>query len=218
VNVPVPTGLPPLAAVDAHLRSRRWQLIAKRAIDIAASAALLALIGPALLLIMLSIRLGSRGPALFSQQRWGWRESSFRLYKLRTMATDARVDRRAHEDGVLLKPVDDPRVTRLGRLLRRSSVDELPQLWNVLVGNMSLVGPRPLMLHMLEPYPQLRGIRCRVRPGITGLWQINDRAHHTHAFQMATWDLQYVQQVSLRLDILIMLRTVRAVISGRGAV
>jgi exopolysaccharide production protein ExoY len=211
--------LPTRTEVDDYLRSRRWQMLAKRGIDMVVGLTLLIAVTPLLLIVMALIRLDSRGPALFSQVRWGWRERPFRCYKLRTMHVGARGDERhGHDDGVLQKLEDDPRVSRMGRLLRKTSVDELPQLWNVVRGDMSLVGPRPLMTHMLEPYPALRALRCKVRPGITGLWQVNDRAHNTHVAHMARWDLDYVQHFDLALDARVLARTLRAVVSGRGAV
>jgi lipopolysaccharide/colanic/teichoic acid biosynthesis glycosyltransferase len=211
--------LPADRDVDDHLRSRRWQMIAKRIIDIVVGMPLLVAVTPLLLIAMALIRLDSPGPALFSQVRWGWRERPFRCYKLRTMHAGAAGDSQQVSDGgTLLKLGRDPRVSRVGRLLRKTSVDELPQLWNVVRGDMSLVGPRPLMTQMLEPYPALRALRCKVRPGITGLWQVNDRANNTHVAHMARWDLEYVQRVGLALDARVLARTLHAVISGRGAV
>jgi lipopolysaccharide/colanic/teichoic acid biosynthesis glycosyltransferase len=130
---------------------------------------------------------------------------------------DSSAIRRMESRGILFKPKDDPRVTRLGALLRKTSIDELPQLFNVLTGDMSLVGPRPLMLHMLDPYPELRRARGLVRPGITGLWQVSARENNETALQMAHYDLAYIREFSLWNDLLIFLRTPAAVLFGRGA-
>jgi len=123
----------------------------------------------------------------------------------------------AASSGVLVKARHDPRVTRLGRILRSTSLDELPQLFNVLRGDMSLVGPRPLVPFMLAPYPALREVRSLVRPGMTGLWQIRDRQHNTTASAMMRHDLEYVRRFSLGLDLAILLRTPLVVASRQGA-
>jgi len=134
------------------------------------------------------------------------------------------VERSPHEpeqattqDGTLLKMRHDPRVTPIGRWLRKTSVDELPQLWNVLCGEMSLVGPRPLIPFMLEGDQEFRQVRASVRPGLTGLWQIRDRVNNTSAAVMRPHDLEYIERFSLRLDFLILLRTIPAVLAGKGA-
>lgn len=131
--------------------------------------------------------------------------------------TVARVEE-LEEQGVLTKSDNAPRVTAIGKFLRRTSLDELPQLWNVLQGDMSLVGPRPLIPFMLKPYPELRAARCAVRPGITGLWQISKRDDNTNALSMAKEDLEYIATRSVLGNIGIMLRTVPAILRGSGAV
>lgn len=210
--------LPSDEQLERHLRSCRGQMRVKRSIDVVVGLSVLVAAAPLLLIAMVLIRLDSPGPALFSQVRWGWRERPFRCYKLRTMYVGSAVAQPVPDDGSLLKLEHDSRVTRVGRWLRKTSVDELPQVWNVVRGDMSLVGPRPLMTHMLEPYPAFRAIRCKVRPGMTGLWQVNDRTCSTHVAHMARWDLDYVQHVCLALDARLLVRTIRVVISGRGAV
>ena len=119
--------------------------------------------------------------------------------------------------GLLVKMRRDPRVTTVGRWLRATSIDELPQLWNVVRGDMSLVGPRPLIPFMLEAHPEYRRMRARVRPGITGLWQVRDRSNNTSAAAMLPHDLEYLSRFGLRQDLSILLRTIPAVLSGRGA-
>ena len=211
--------LPAAEAVDRLLAARRGQLLVKRALDIVLSAVLLVLAAPLLLVAAVAIRFNSPGPLLFSQIRWGWRERHFRFYKLRTMRADAeRLAPMASPDGTLHKRTNDARVTRVGRMLRRTSIDELPQLWNVLVGDMSLVGPRPLVIPMLTPFPALRRLRCKVRPGLTGLWQVSARGENTHVSAMTRWDMAYLENVGLALDAVIIGRTIGAVASARGAV
>jgi lipopolysaccharide/colanic/teichoic acid biosynthesis glycosyltransferase len=191
--------------------------------DAVSALVLLVLLTPLLLLAALAVRLSSPGPVLFRQKRWGRNDSRFDCWKFRTMHVkqDSLVDssaiRRMESRGILFKPKDDPRVTRLGALLRKTSIDELPQLFNVLTGDMSLVGPRPLMLHMLDPYPELRRARGLVRPGITGIWQVSARENNETALQMAHYDLAYIREFSLWNDLLIFLRTPAAVLFGRGA-
>ena len=189
----------------------------KRMVDIVVSTMLLVALAPLLLLVSVAIRLTSPGPILFQQPRWGRDERPFTFFKFRTMRV-ASTHTAPPSGGLLDKRADDPRVTPLGRILRRFSIDELPQLWNVLRGDMSLVGPRPLMLHMLEPYPEIRRARCVVRPGLTGLWQVSSREHNTHVSNMIEWDMRYINKLSLSLDLQIIAKTITVVISGRGAV
>ncbi len=199
------------------------QLSLKRAFDVAAALSLLLLLSPVLLLAALVVRLTSSGPALFRQKRWGHNDCQFECLKFRTMYVDqaSLVDpstiRELEARGILFKPKNDPRVTRVGAFLRKTSIDELPQLFNVLTGEMSLVGPRPLMLHMLDPYPELRAARAQMRPGITGLWQISARESNETALQMARYDLGYIRDFSLWVDFKILLRTPATVLFGKGA-
>ena len=222
------TGDTELAMPVAIGLSRRttWvsaQLACKRALDLIEALVLILFLSPVLLAAALVVRLSSPGPVLFRQKRWGQSGSQFICWKFRTMHVkqDHLVDpatlRQLQAQGVLLKPKNDPRVTPVGWFLRKSSIDELPQLFNVVTGKMSLVGPRPLMLHMLEPYPELREVRGRMRPGITGLWQISARECNETALQMAPHDLAYIREFSLWTDLKIIARTPAAVLFGRGA-
>ncbi len=159
---------------------------------------------------------------VFRQERVGKDGRPFIMWKFRTMVADqssrlALSDIYDHGRALLLKRVGDPRVTGVGRVLRRTSIDELPQLFNVLVGDMSLVGPRPLMAYMLEPYRELSDERSRMRPGMTGLWQVSDRSTCDSAPAMAPADLGYVRRFSLLLDARILLATIPACLSGKGA-
>ena len=196
----------------------------KRAVDIVGAGVALIVLSPVLAGAALLVRLTSKGPVLFLQDRYGRDEERFRVVKFRTMVVDqgAVIDLAAVEaregEGVLTKLENDPRVTRVGKWLRRTSVDELPQLVNVLRGDMTLVGPRPLLPFMLDPYPHLRRQRCAVRPGLTGLWQVSQRDANTTALAMADDDLAYVERRSLTMDLRILLRTLPAVVRGSGAV
>jgi sugar transferase EpsL len=179
----------------------------KRAVDVTAAAALLALLWPVLLLTWLLVRWRLGKPALFRQVRPGLHGRPFTLLKFRTM-TDAR------DAAGNLKP-DAQRLTRLGRFLRAASLDELPQLWNVLRGEMSLVGPRPLLFEYLDRYTPEQARRHDVRPGITGWAQVNGRQDVPFS-QRLRMDVWYVDHWNLRLDAYILLRTLRRVLSARG--
>jgi len=122
-----------------------------------------------------------------------------------------------NQNGVLLKLKNDPRVTSIGKLLRRTSIDELPQLFNVLRGDMSIVGPRPLVLHMMEPFPEIRAVRSVIRPGLTGLWQTRCRANNTSVMDMIDHDAEYIATFSLWLDLKIILATPGELLRGTGA-
>ena len=185
-----------------------------------AAVALLALL-PALVAIGIGVRLDSRGPALFRQQRVGKNGRLFTMYKFRTMTCEAeqQVDDLAHcndADGVLFKLREDPRVTRLGCVLRRYSIDELPQLWNVVRGEMALVGPRPALPEEVAQYDVDPRRRLAVKPGLTGLWQVSGRSDLSWE-ESVRLDLKYVDNWSLPLDAAIVCRTFHAVLSHRGA-
>jgi len=202
-------------------RFQRRQAFIKRSIDLVGSITLLTLSLPFMALIALAIRVNSRGPVLFRQVRVGEGGRNFVMYKFCTMVpdADARVDdlRTDNEaDGVLFKLRDDPRVFRVGRVLRQYSLDELPQLLNVVRGEMSLVGPRPALPRETAQYDPEWRARLLVKPGLTGLWQVNGR--HDLAFDdYIRYDLFYVANWSLALDFYVLARTVPAVLSRRGA-
>jgi lipopolysaccharide/colanic/teichoic acid biosynthesis glycosyltransferase len=198
----------------------------KRAIDLFGALLGLLVLSPVMLAIALIIRLGSPGPALFRQVRRGHRGRPFRILKFRTMVVDAEhrladlESRNESAGGVLFKLGHDPRITRLGRFLRRSSLDELPQLINVLRGEMSLVGPRPLQLRdsellwSVDPAGYTR--RLQVLPGLTGPWQVNGRSELDHK-RMVELDLHYVSKRTLVRDLCILGKTVLVVLLRRGA-
>jgi len=200
---------------------RRLYPVTQRALDIALAGVGLLLLWPVLLAIAVLIKLTSRGPVLFRQDRAGLGGEPFTLLKFRSMREDAELRRRelAHlseMDGPIFKMRQDPRITGLGRFLRRSSLDELPQLLNVLRGDMSLVGPRPLPLDEARRLPPRYQRRQTVRPGLTGLWQISGRNELPY-HRMMELDLHYVAHRSPALDLSILLRTLPALLTARGA-
>jgi lipopolysaccharide/colanic/teichoic acid biosynthesis glycosyltransferase len=194
---------------------------AKRMMDVVLVIAGLLAIWPLLVLIAIAIKLDSRGPALFVQSRVGEDGRLFGMVKFRSMVADAEARRVAVEAasdraGLCFKAKDDPRVTRIGRILRRTSLDELPQLWNVLVGHMSLVGPRPALPMEVAAYPAHAMERLNVLPGITGLWQVSGRADLSFD-DMVALDVNYVRNHGVMRDISILWRTIGVVATGRGA-
>jgi exopolysaccharide biosynthesis polyprenyl glycosylphosphotransferase len=197
-------------------------LLAKRIVDVVVALLILAGLSPLLLLVALLVRLTSRGPSVYRQDRAGMNGRVFTLYKFRTMKADADAERAGLEsrnemEGPVFKMKDDPRVTGFGRLLRKTSIDELPQLWNVVKGDMSLVGPRPLPVYEVEKFEPWQRRRMTMRPGITGLWQVQGRSRVTSFADWMRMDLEYVDRWSLGLDFKILLRTIPAVLGGRGA-
>ncbi|MDQ6781540.1 MAG: sugar transferase [Candidatus Eremiobacteraeota bacterium] len=198
-----------------------WWLAWKRAMDVCCSAVLLLVASPVMAVLWAAIKLISPGPAVFVQQRIGKHSRPFALYKFRTMVDGAHLlhDDMAHlneNDGPCLKIANDPRLHALGAFLRRSSLDELPQLWNVLRGDMSLVGPRPALPIEVEHYEPHYHQRLSVLPGITGLWQVSGRASVPFRRWMAM-DVWYTRHWDPLVDISILLRTVPAVLRRDGA-
>jgi lipopolysaccharide/colanic/teichoic acid biosynthesis glycosyltransferase len=193
----------------------------KRVLDVLLSAGLLLLVAPLLALIALAIKLTSRGPVLFVQQRIGYQGTAFSMFKFRTMhdgadKAEALLAARCR-DRTFLKIENDPRTTPLGRWLRLTSLDELPQLYNVLRGDMSIVGPRPILPCDLGKFPRGHEMRrFTAKPGITGLWQVSGRSLCTDQERIQL-DLVYVDCWSLWLDFLILARTVPVVLTGQGA-
>jgi exopolysaccharide biosynthesis polyprenyl glycosylphosphotransferase len=215
-----PLGRFPVVYVEP-VRRGGWRSHAKRCFDIAMASVALVLTAPVLFICALAIKLDSPGPVVFKQERVGRNGRRFKVLKLRTMVVDAeaKLDSIQHlneADGPLFKVKNDPRITRVGRFLRKTSLDELPQLVNVLRNEMSMVGPRPaLPREVLEWDEELRN-RLRVRPGITGMWQVNGRSDTTFE-DYQRLDLYYVDNWSLVTDLLIVLKTVPAVLMSRGA-
>lgn len=194
--------------------------LAKRAFDIVVSAIALVLISPIMLLTALAIKIEDRGPVFYISERVGYHGQSFRIFKFRSMHTDAdeRLQKLRDEVGAegLFKMKDDPRITKVGKFIRKTSIDELPQFINSLLGTMSVVGPRPHLNHEVDAFSSDMRMRMEVRPGITGLWQVSGRSDLTPQ-QAEQLDLYYVDNWSLSLDVKTVARTFRAVALSRGA-
>ena len=199
-----------------------WQLIAKRLIDLLGSTLLLITLAPLLIVVVLLIKWDSPGPVFFGQERVGFNKRRFRMLKFRTMVDGSDQQQRALEhlneaQGPVFKIKNDPRVTRVGAFLRRFSIDELPQLVNVLRGEMSLVGPRPLPVRDVERIDiTWHKRRFSIKPGITCLWQVNGRSNIGFN-EWVRMDLDYIDKWSLGLDLLILMKTIPAVFKGPGA-
>jgi exopolysaccharide biosynthesis polyprenyl glycosylphosphotransferase len=199
---------------------RAVSLLFKRLLDIAGSAVLLVVLSPLLALVAILVKSDSPGPALFRQERVGLHGRTFRVVKFRSMCSDAeerleQLSRHNRIKGHAFKLDEDPRTTRVGRFLRRCSLDELPQLWNVLRGEMSLVGPRPPLPSEVANYDVWHRRRLSMKPGMTGLWQVNSRNER----EFDRWveaDLEYIDTWSLWLDFKIIARTVPAMLAGTG--
>jgi exopolysaccharide biosynthesis polyprenyl glycosylphosphotransferase len=213
-----------------------WQLVVKRAVDLVGASVSLVIAAPLMGMVALAVKLDSPGPIFFRQERVGTGGRRFRVVKFRTMVhgasdaahrelvtrmltgDDAGTVSGDHGGRPVYKLIGDTRVTRLGQLLRRTSLDELPQLVNVLLGDMSLVGPRPPLPYEIEAYAHWQFDRLEVRPGITGLWQVSGRNLLTYR-QMCELDIEYVRRWSLWLDLKILVKTIPVVLfnSGRAA-
>jgi lipopolysaccharide/colanic/teichoic acid biosynthesis glycosyltransferase len=220
------------AAVSVQDTGRhRFVDVGCRIVDVLVASIALVILSPLLLAIAIVVRLESAGPAVFSQRRVGRGQQPFTLHKFRTMTAGASHDRHREyvqgllagqappqsEGGPRFKMAADPRITRVGRTLRRSSLDELPQLWNVIRGDMSLVGPRPPISYEVDHYPAPHWFtRFDVKPGMTGLWQVSGRCDLTLA-QMIDLDIEYVHRRSVHLNLWILIRTLPAVLTSRGA-
>jgi exopolysaccharide biosynthesis polyprenyl glycosylphosphotransferase len=200
-----------------------WQLVAKRSLDVTGAVVGLMLFAPLLAVCALAVKLSSPGPILFRQRRVGLGGETFEMLKLRTMVRDADA-RRAEVQGAnvygdprLFKAAGDPRITRAGGILRKSSLDELPQLWNVLRGEMSLVGPRPPLPREVAQYKTRHYVRFEVAPGITGPWQVSGRNEITDFETVVELEQRYIAGWTVWRDLALLLRTVPAVLSMRGA-
>jgi exopolysaccharide biosynthesis polyprenyl glycosylphosphotransferase len=214
-------GIPMLSPRDMSSGIGELNRVIKRSVDVVCGGIFLLLCLPVIGVACVAILLESPGPPIFSQWRAGKNGKPFKLYKLRSMHKDAdrlRAQLMAmnEADGPMFKIREDPRRTRVGRVLRKLSIDELPQFWNVLKGDMSIVGPRPALLSEVAEYADWHRERLRVQPGITGLWQISGRSELSFD-EMCLLDVYYIENWSLSLDFKIMLQTIPYVLSGRGA-
>ncbi|WP_394200880.1 exopolysaccharide biosynthesis polyprenyl glycosylphosphotransferase [Shewanella waksmanii] len=206
----------------SHKLALRVNSTAKRAVDITVATIALLLLSPLLLIVIALIRIESPGAVFFHQQRAGKHNLPFKMWKFRSMYVDAQArleklqQQNEMQGGVTFKMKKDPRITRIGRFIRKASIDELPQLWNVLKGDMSLVGPRPALLTEVEQYSQHERCRLNVKPGITCIWQVSGRSDIPFDKQVQL-DIDYIYQQSLAADINLLLKTIPAVLTARGA-
>jgi exopolysaccharide biosynthesis polyprenyl glycosylphosphotransferase len=212
--------------IHAQRLHARWltqgNQVIKRAFDLVVSLLLLLALGPLFLLIALAVWIEDGGPVFFAQTRVGQYGRHFRMFKVRSMCHDAEqrlkelLERNQHREGVTFKIKDDPRITRVGRWLRKFSFDELPQLYNVLLGDMSLVGPRPPVPREVEKYSLADRRRLAIKPGITCIWQISGRSEIDFSGQVKL-DVAYIERQSFWFDLGLLFRTFPAVFSGKGA-
>lgn len=204
--------------------SKKWNLLLKRTMDIILSSLMLVLFSPLMVIVYLMICLIIKENGIFTQKRVGLNEKEFTIYKFRTMrkiilSTEIEKLLKFNESqGVVVKTSNDPRLYGLGKFLRKTSIDELPQLFNVLLGNMSLVGPRPLIESMTNPFPEISKIRSVIKPGLTGLWQVSARKNTISVLQMIAYDTEYIAKYSLWMDLKILFKTIVVVIKCKGAV
>jgi exopolysaccharide biosynthesis polyprenyl glycosylphosphotransferase len=211
-----------------HFKRGAWYAVVrgaylfKRLLDIAAASVLMVLLSPLLLGVVIAIRRDSPGPVFFKQIRVGRFGKLFPMWKFRSMYIDAEARKKALMEqnemagGVLFKMKNDPRITKVGRVIRKASIDELPQLWNVFKGDMSLVGPRPALPSEVNQYSQAERRRLEVIPGITCIWQVSGRSDIPFDKQVGL-DVEYIESQSFWLDIKLLLLTVPAVVLGKGA-
>lgn len=203
------------------VNDRPFYHVVKRLFDIVASACGLILLSPLFLFLVIKIRSEGGGPAFYSQERIGKDEKPFKMWKFRSMVVDAdkmldKLEDQNEIDGAMFKIKDDPRVTRIGHVIRKYSLDELPQLWNVLIGDMSLVGPRPPLPSEVEEYTNYDKQRLTVMPGCTGLWQVTRRSEAD--FDEMVWlDIVYINHSGAWEDLKLMIKTVLVMVHPNGA-
>jgi exopolysaccharide biosynthesis polyprenyl glycosylphosphotransferase len=196
-------------------------LFGKRVFDITASLAACILLLPLFILVVIMIKADSAGPVLFKQRRTGFKGKFFYMYKFRSMVSDAEdkfkeLEAKNEVTGCMFKIKNDPRITRVGKILRKTSIDELPQLLNVLKGDMSIVGPRPPIWHEVQKYDAWHNLRLSVKPGITGLWQVNGR--NDIGFEdMCRLDLKYIRERGFIYDLKIIIKTIPVLFGDRNA-
>ncbi|TGE33823.1 sugar transferase [Desulfosporosinus sp. Sb-LF] len=205
-----------------ELEYPQWQLVSKRLLDLLVAAVLLVIVSPLWLFIVLWIRMDSSGSAIFTQTRVGRGGKPYTIYKFRTMIQNAddlmksKLKKVTDLENFVFQEKDDPRITRSGKFLRKTSLDELPQLLNILLGNMSLVGPRPEVPDIAKHYTPEQRLRLNVLPGVTGLAQVNGRSELTLGETLA-YDVEYVRRWDFWLDLVILWKTFSVVFSGKGA-
>ena len=205
----------------AKVNERPFYHVVKRLFDIVASACGLILLSPLFLFLVIKIRSEDGGPAFYSQERIGKNEKPFKMWKFRSMIVDAdkmldKLEDQNEIDGAMFKIKDDPRVTKIGHVIRKYSLDELPQLWNVLIGDMSLVGPRPPLPSEVEEYTNYDKQRLTVMPGCTGLWQVTKR-NEADFDEMVWLDIVYINHSGVWEDLKLIIKTVLVMIHPNGA-
>lgn len=215
-----PLGRFPVVYVEPVERGG-WRMFAKRCLDLTIAGIGLLLTAPVLAVVAIAIKLDSRGPVMFKQERVGRNGVPFKVLKLRTMCIDAEaklaeLQKQNEADGPLFKMKNDPRITRVGSVLRKLSIDEIPQLWNVMRNEMSMVGPRPALSREVEQWGDALHGRLRVKPGVTGMWQVSGRSSSSFE-DYERLDLYYVDNWSLATDLMIIAKTLPAVLMSRGA-
>lgn len=207
--------------IQININRKKLQFAFKRVFDIVVSSMLFLLLSPILLILVVWIKLDSEGEAVFNQKRVGKNGHPFTIYKFRTMVKNAdklfnkKIDKE-NLGGFVFQDKDDPRITKSGKFLRKTSLDELPQLINIIKGDMSLIGPRPEIPAIADLYSEHEKIRLMVKPGVSGLAQVNGRGDLELAITIA-YDVKYVKEFSLLLDLKILLKTFKVVILGEGA-
>lgn len=208
--------------IDEQVQNQRYVYrFFKRALDIVASVIGLIVLSPVFLIVSLAIKAEDRGPIFYSQVRLGKGQRPFKMYKFRSMIVDAdkkleKLLKQNEVEGAMFKMKDDPRITKIGKFIRKHSLDELPQLWNVLLGDMSLVGPRPPLEREVADYSERDKQRLIVKPGCTGLWQVTAR-NDVDFSGMVDIDIQYIEKSSLIFDVIILLKTIGIVFKPNGA-
>jgi lipopolysaccharide/colanic/teichoic acid biosynthesis glycosyltransferase len=225
-NPPTRTSPPAVKLLPVYVRSTAEPsaayLTTKRLIDVSVSVALLVALSPLFLIVALCIKLTDGGPVFFRQKRVGLNGRVFDFFKFRSMIVDAEARKdelmkhNKHVNSITFKMCRDPRVTWVGRIMRKTSIDELPQLWNVLIGEMTLVGPRPAVVSEVQRYTVRESRRLAVVPGLTCFWQVSGRADLDFQ-QQVELDVDYIRERSLWLDLKLMVLTIPAVLSGKGA-
>lgn len=210
------------SSVVLHMVHNGHHRFFKRSLDVIGASLGIIILAPLMLLVAVAIKLTSKGPVIFRQKRFGLNKRTFWMYKFRSMVEDAELRQKELEhlnenDGAAFKIREDPRITSIGNLIRRTSIDELPQFFNVLIGDMSLVGPRPLPTRDVSRFPEASLMRrFSVKPGLTGLWQVSGRSNTSFASWMKL-DLEYIDRWTLLLDMQILARTIPAVLKKNGA-
>jgi exopolysaccharide production protein ExoY len=210
--------------LEAVIDYKKQYIFLKRIFDIFASFILIILLLPFMLIVCGLIFLITKENGIYTQTRIGLNEKKFVIYKFRTMKSKLvfseyeKLIKFNESQGILLKTSNDPRLYAFGKFLRKTSIDELPQLFNVLIGDMSLVGPRPLLEYLIAPFPEICKSRSLVKPGITGLWQTSARCNNTSVLQMINYDTEYIRNFSLLSDIKILIKTIGVVIKCKDAV